>query len=105
VTIGDWLAARAPAPPPELLARLSDCLGPAIGRPVGELSECAVETAEALLTGMLARGDTSRATALDLLVVDSLVTYAFEAAARDPETIGARARATMHRLSALGRIA
>jgi hypothetical protein len=40
-----------------------------------------------------------RAAALDLLAADALATYAFEAAADDPDAIPARARAAMARLS------
>lgn len=102
MTIGAWLAERTPAPPAELLERLRACLGARVNDPASALPEAAVTTAEEVLGRLLAAGDTTRATALDLLVVDALVTYAFEAAAEDPSSIADRARAAMERLSALG---
>jgi hypothetical protein len=102
VTIGQWLAARVPAPPAELIDRVVAAFGPDATRPSAELPERAIRTAERMLERMLASGDTSRATAMDLLVVDALVTYAFEAAADDPASIADRARAAMERLAALG---
>jgi hypothetical protein len=102
VTIGQWLAARTPAPPPELLDRVVAAFGPRANQPATELAAHAVDVAESMLERMLASGDTSRATALDLLVVDSLVTYAFEAAADEPSSIADRAQQAMQRLAALG---
>jgi len=73
-----WLSRREPAPPPALAAALLDATA---DRPVPE----------ALVAGALARlqrvlasaGD--RTAAADLLVADSLLTYACEAAAEQGE--------------------
>jgi hypothetical protein len=102
VTVAEWVTGRTPPPPPELRDRLLGCLGDDGVQPVSALPEVAVSTAERMLRGLLASGDTSRATALDLLVVDSLVTYAFEAAADAPETLGPRAMAAMTQLAQVG---
>jgi hypothetical protein len=96
-----WLASRMPSPPADLLARLSECVGSAAHDTVDVLPERAIETAERMLRQLLSTGDTGRTTALDLLVVDALVTYAFEAAADQPDTLGPRAQTAMHRLAAL----
>jgi hypothetical protein len=50
---------------------------------------------------LLASGSTSRATALDLLAVDALVTYAFQAGADDPARLEERAARAMARIALL----
>ena len=55
--------------------------------------------AEAALRSVLNAGSDSRASALDVLAIDALVTYAFEAAAAEPERIPALASHAMSRLS------
>lgn len=101
MTLQEWFASRSPAPPADLLDRLTACVGQAAHESADLLPERAIETAEGMLQQLLSTGDTGRATALDLLVVDSLVTYAFEAAADQPETLGGRAQTAMQRLAAL----
>jgi hypothetical protein len=61
-----------------------------------------MKVAEQALTDMLAAGSSARGTALGLLSVDALVTYAFEAAASDPARFDARALRAMAHISALG---
>jgi hypothetical protein len=101
VTVGDWLARRAPAPPPALRARLESALGAGLAREADDATEVMVGAAEALVEGLL-RGDaTSRESALDLLAADALVTYAFEAASASPSTLVASASRAMTRLAAL----
>lgn len=91
MTIAAWLRERTPAPPPRLSARIDDALGASRDGPVAELPETCVAAAERLLRELLARPSTGRESALDLLAVDALVTYAFEAAAGDPDSIQRRA--------------
>jgi len=55
------------------------------------------------LTELAARPSAGRESALDLLTVDALVTYAFEAAAGAPESLEATATAAMIRLAATAR--
>ena len=71
-TVGAWLAGREPAPPPAL--------------------------AEARL---LREAATTRESALDLLAADALVTYAFEAAADEPDTLPARVERATARIARL----
>lgn len=70
-------------------------------RPVADVPDVCLEAGERLLASLLHSGSTSRATALDLLAVDSLVTFAFQAAADDPSRIEPRAAAAMRRIAAL----
>jgi hypothetical protein len=101
VTIRDWLDARTPSPPSRLRARIDEALGDRANRPVTALIEENLAAAEALLGDLLARPTAGRESALDLLAVDALVTYAFEAAAAEPVTLSQRAAGAMTSLSAL----
>ncbi|MEP6832877.1 MAG: hypothetical protein ABJB74_05755, partial [Gemmatimonas sp.] len=73
----------------------------AAARPSTDVPEVCLETAERLLSELMTSGSTERATALTLLAVDSLVTYAFEAASNDPTRIEARAANAMKRIAEL----
>lgn len=101
MTIGEWLASRTPVPPPELLARLTTALGPALERDRAELWSACLGAAERMLVELLEGGCAGRERALDLLAVDALVTYAFEAACDDPGRLDARAQEAMTRVAAL----
>lgn len=101
MTLRDWLRTRQPAPPPALLARMEEALGPGDVR--GEvLAERALAAAERLLATILEDPEGGRARALDLLAVDALVTYAFEADSAAGADVEARGREAMARLAALG---
>ena len=72
-----WLDARAAAPPPELRERMAAALAAVTSETVpGALAEAALSCLQAT---MAAGGE--RASALDLLAADALLTYALEAAA------------------------
>lgn len=100
-TVGEWLARLQPAPPPALHQRLCDLVAGSATRPVTEVPEACLEAGERLLDELLASGSTSRATALDLLAVDALITYAFQAAADAPSRLEERAARAMARIAAL----
>jgi hypothetical protein len=103
VTLRAWLRVRSPTPPPRLLARIEETLGERCDASQEDAPELCVSAAEALLRDLLARPTAGRESALDLLTVDALVTYAFEAAASDPAKIVGRAENAMTRLSAAAR--
>jgi hypothetical protein len=103
VTLDAWLAARTPAPPPRLIVRLREVVGERTGEDGGDVVQICLDAADALLLQLLARPSAGRESALDLLTVDSLVTYAFEAAAEQPQTLGSRAAQAMMRLAAAAR--
>lgn len=100
-TVRDWLASVTPPPPPSLAARLAVVLAPHADRPEADVPTCCLEAGEALLEQILASGSTSRDTALDLLAVDALVTYAFQEAAGESATLEARASRAMARIAAI----
>ncbi len=72
-----WLDRRESPPPPELRGRMAEALGAVQAETVpGALAEAAL----ACLQATMARPE-DRASALDLLAADALLTYALEAAA------------------------
>jgi hypothetical protein len=101
VTIHDWLSERTPSPPDRLRARIDDALGDAAHHAAAAATNVNVAAAESLLRDLLTRPSAGRESALDLLTVDALVTYAFEAASTDPSSLVARADDAMRRLAAL----
>lgn len=79
-TVGEWLAARTPPPPPALRNRIREAIGVAATLPIERAPEACLVAAERLVALLLRESSTSRESALDLLTADALVTYAFEAA-------------------------
>jgi hypothetical protein len=99
VTLGAWLAERSPAPPPRLAQRIHQALGVRVNASADGASALCVDAAADLLRELLSRSATGRESALELLAVDALVTYAFEAAAASPASLTVTANAAMARLS------
>lgn len=92
--LGVWLQSRQPAPPPDLAAKLAQCLAAA---PDGVFegasrAEAAGRLGLARLRTAVARRDVSEEAAMDLLAADALVTYAFEAAAEEGTDLTALVR-------------
>ena len=96
IDIGEWLASRAPAPPPELAARLAHVAGGRTCADSVSLSLLLVSEARALLEQLC----DDRSAALDLLVADSLITYALEAAAEDCSQFETTASSAIERIAA-----
>jgi uncharacterized membrane protein len=101
VTVGEWLRAREPAPPPRLAARVASAIGSGRSQPKSSAAEVCLDACERLLADVAARPSQGREAALDLLAADALATYALEAAAESPDSLEARARETLRRLAAL----
>lgn len=78
-------------------------MGDRAARSDADAAACCLDAASELLRDLLARGSAGRESALDLLTVDALVTYAFEAAASEPESLVRRADDAMTRLAAAAR--
>lgn len=108
-TVAGWLDAARPEAPARLAARVRECIADADAdagaRPVAEAPEVCVNAAVALLDELLSRASTGRDSALDLLTVDALVTYAFEAASVSVERLRPRALDAMSRLAGTAAIA
>ena len=100
MTVGAWLRERTPAPPERLASRISEVLGERRDLETGSVTELCLDAAEQLLRELMTRSSAGRESALDLLTVDALVTYAFEAAADAPASLELSAAKAMVRLAA-----
>ncbi|HET9796682.1 MAG TPA: hypothetical protein VFP90_01775 [Gemmatimonadaceae bacterium] len=100
MTFASWLDARRPAPPAALRARIDAALGGAL-HDEGDVPAVCLAAGERLVREIIRENATSRASALDLLAADALVTYAFEAASEDPAELERRAADAMARISAI----
>lgn len=100
MTIGAWLRERASAPP-QLTNRVIEVVGDRLDAPFENASDVLIESAARLLGDLVSRRSAGRESALDLLTVDALVTYAFEAASVSPESLSARAEDAMRLFASL----
>ncbi len=98
MTIAEWLASRAPAPPENLAARVRDALGPAAADDAEETVVRCLDAMETLLISLRDDEQAGRERALDLLAADALVTYAFEAASAHANTLAAVAVGALWRV-------
>jgi hypothetical protein len=101
-TIADWLSEREPVPPPALVRRLRDSLGPDLDRDARDAVDACLDAGQRLVASVLSDEGASRDSALDLLAADALVTYAFEAASDRPNELSERAARAMSDIAALG---
>jgi len=86
-----------------LAERIEETLGARCEQDAADATDLCVSAANDLLAKLLARPSAGRESALDLLTVDALVTYAFEAASRDPASLDRHATAAMSRLASAAR--
>jgi len=94
-----WIRGRRPAPPRDLLTRI-EAMAARASRPIPP-ADALLDAAETAMAGVLRDGCLTRESGLDLLAVDALVTYAFEAAADAPEQIDAHTEAALSRIAEL----
>jgi hypothetical protein len=87
MTLGRWLDERSAGVPPRLTTRLDEAVADVREVADADTTKVCIDAAEALLRDLLARSSAGRDVALDLLTVDALVTYAFEAGAAHPTTL------------------
>ena len=80
MTGDEWLRAREPRPPAELIASLEAALGPSLKEDAGKATAIFLAAAERMLRELVADGETGRPIAGQLLAIDALTTYAVEAA-------------------------
>lgn len=100
-TVRAWLDARDPAPPPALMARAREVLDGEGALQLPLAAEPFLGAAESLLARMLREGCDTRGSALDLLVADALVTWAFESAAEGADDLRALALDAMARIASM----
>jgi hypothetical protein len=101
VTIEVWLGARDPQPPAELADRIRSVLGSDTSLPIENGAECFLSTAERIVRRSIAEELPGREAALDLLVADALVTYAFELTAGSGGDLVTVSRSALRRLGAM----
>ena len=77
----DWLSRLDPAPPEELATAMRNALHDATENPT---AEDLLAAAEHLLDKVLRTDCETRASAIDLLTVDALMTHALQIASKDP---------------------
>jgi hypothetical protein len=102
VTVREWLANRRPAPPSVLASRVAEALSERLNDDASGMFDYAIDAAMSLLAEVVVRPTARRECALDLLTADALTTYAFEAAAAEPEQLVGRADDAMRRLVLIG---
>jgi hypothetical protein len=78
----DWLSRQNPAPPPELANTMRAAVDENPDPAAGDL----LEAAERLLDKVLRSDCETRASALDLLTVDALMTHSLLLANKEPKT-------------------
>jgi hypothetical protein len=83
VSDSDWLSRIDPPPPAELATAIRNALHEGADNPGAEDLLAAAEHA---LDRVLRTDCETRASAMDLLTVDALMTHALEIASRDPNT-------------------
>ena len=83
MTDSDWLSRLEPVPPEELASAMRNALPEGTNSPSAEDLLAAAEHA---LDKVLRTDCETRASALDLLTVDALMTHAMELASKDPNT-------------------
>ena len=98
MNLRDWLAHREPSPPRVLRERV-EALALAVPEREGDPAGTLLDAAAAALAGLATRPAEDRATALDLLAVDALVTYALEWTAEAPDDLPGLSERAMSRLS------
>ena len=98
MTLEGWLDEHGGDSPPALAQRVRDA-ALAIPEAVDRTAPgAALEASLALLDSLLVNADLTRAGALGLLTADALITYAFEAAAEDPERLDALGEEAVRRI-------
>lgn len=77
-TVRAWLSSRTARVRPELTERLFTALGRDADAPANRTAELCLAAAARSLDTLLSEGRFGRDSALDLLAIDALTTYAFE---------------------------
>lgn len=101
MTVGEWLRAREPRPPAELMESLETALGPSLNEDAGKATAVFLAAAERMLRGLVADGETGRPIAGRLLAIDALTTYAVEAATEALDSVPDFAEDAMARFAGI----
>ena len=93
----DWISELDPAPPDDLATAMRNSLKDAASNPSAEEL---LEAAEHLLDRVVRTDCETRASAIDLLTVDALMTHALLVASKDPLTADDFAEKALARVTA-----
>jgi hypothetical protein len=94
VTVRDWITGHAIGVPAELTIKVLALLRADADRDAGQTAESCMAAATRSLDELLDSGRHGRDTALDLLAIDALTTYAFEHACESGKPDAVRALAS-----------
>ena len=100
IDVREWLVGRTPRPPREIADRLAALAGESRVENEAGLAELFVQQAASLLS----RAASDRTGATELLLADSLITYAMEAAASDHDRFEEIAERAMMVIAQAGRV-
>lgn len=100
LTLQQWIDRRELVPPPALTERVREVVQESSRGLDRTVPGAALEASLSLLDSLLRGADPSRAGALGLLTADALLTYAFEAAADEPDRLEALGAEAMRRIAA-----
>lgn len=104
MTVREWVEHRTPRPPEALVQRMFDFLGPNVSRDQLETGELCLAAAERALGDLVETQRFGRDSALDLLAIDALTTYAFEHASQSSISEAELLRFTERGAQLLGRL-
>jgi hypothetical protein len=93
-----WIDTRSPIVPPSLAQRIGRALDGADSSMVS-VDAVMIDASMNLLDAMLGEPDDSRRGAMTLLAADALITWAFEAAADQPDRLDALSSSAMQRIA------
>ena len=104
MTVRDWIVGRSASVPGDLTASVLDVLGSDADAPDARTGELCLAAAARALNGLLENEDFGRDSALPLLAIDALTTFAFEHASESgagPEALRALAQKGARSMSQL----
>jgi hypothetical protein len=105
VTVREWVEQRTPRPPEALVRRMFEMLGDDAAGDAARTSELCLSAAERALRGLVQSERFGRDSALDLLAIDALTTYAYEHASKSGVSEPELLRFTERGAQALGKLA
>lgn len=88
MTVSEWIGGRRPAAPSALVHEVASILGADGDRPGDETADVCLRAAARALEQLLAERRFERDSALRLLAIDALTTYAFEHASGTAGSVG-----------------
>lgn len=86
MTVREWIIRRTPAPPSSLTRQVLALLGPDAQADEGQTAEICLVAAARALDGLLSENRFARESAVELLAIDALTTYAYEYASQARES-------------------